>query len=242
MQDILAIRHVAFEHLGSLAPLLTGRGFRIRYLDAGSADLATLDATKPALLAVLGGPIGAYEEDQYPFLRDELRLIEARLAAERPLLGICLGAQLIARVLGSRVYPGRVRELGWAPLDLTRAGRAGCLAGLEACGRQVLHWHGDTFDLSAGSERLASTAITDNQAFSLGSKVLGLQFHLELDPADFERWLIGHALEISQTEGVSPSLLRAATARHGPGLATAAAACMTRWFTGAGLFPPAAAG
>jgi GMP synthase (glutamine-hydrolysing) len=239
MQEVLAVRHVGFEHLGTLAPLLSGRGFRIRYLDAGVGDLTTVDPEAPALLAILGGPIGAYEEDQYPFLLDELRLIERRLAAQRPLIGICLGAQLMARALGSRVFPGRAKEVGWAPLTLTPEGRGSCLADLEGCGHQVLHWHGDTFDLPEGTRRLASTPIAENQAFALGDKALGLQFHLEVDPSEVERWLIGHALEIALTEGVSPTSIRADTARHGPALAAAATGCMTRWLQQANLLPPA---
>lgn len=235
MHDILAIRHVGFEHLGTLAPLLTDRGYRIRYLDAGVVDLSALAAEAPALLVVLGAPIGAYEEDRYPFLLDELRLIEARLASGRPLLGICLGAQLLARALGRRVYPGRAKEIGWAPLELTPAGRDSCLAGLAACDYRVLHWHGDTFDLPTGARRLASTAITENQAFDLGERVLGLQFHLEIDPGEIERWLIGHAHEIAATPDTDPNRIRADTRRHGGALGAAATGCFRDWLTRAGL-------
>jgi GMP synthase (glutamine-hydrolysing) len=237
VREVVAIRHVAFEHLGAIAPLLTGRGLRIRYLDAGVSDLDSLDPLTPDLLVVLGGPIGAYEEDNYPYITQELRIIEHRLAAQRPLLGICLGAQLMARALGARVYPGKAKEIGWGPLRLTEEGQASCLAGLAACDYQVLHWHGDTFDLPQGARRLASTIITENQAFSHGGRALGLQFHLELDPNEIERWLLGHAHEIAATPDVTPAGLRAATVRHGPALAKAASACMGRWLLETGLMP-----
>jgi GMP synthase (glutamine-hydrolysing) len=239
MREVLAIRHVAFEHLGTLAPLLAGKGFRIRYLDAGLGELSTRAATDADLLVVLGGPIGADEEDRYPFLRDELDLLDRRLASGRPTLGICLGAQLMARVLGSRVYRGPAKEIGWGPLRLTPPGERSALAGLAASHCPVLHWHGDTFDLPPDAERLASTDITPNQAFALGPKVLGLQFHLELDPREIERWLVGHAHEIAATPGVSPEGLRRDTARHGAALGRAAADCMHAWLEGAGLLPAA---
>jgi GMP synthase (glutamine-hydrolysing) len=237
MKDIVAIRHVAFEHLGTLAPLLTGRGFRIRYLDAGTTDLTALDPLSPALFVVLGGPIGAYEENQYPFLSHELHIIEQRLAAERPILGICLGAQLMARALGSRVYPGKAKEIGWAPIRLSHEGQASCLAGLKSCGYQVLHWHGDTFDLPENAKRLASTASTENQAFAVGDRALGLQFHLEADPLEIEYWLVGHAHEIGATEGISPLSIRADTARYGKAVAASAAECMLNWMEACSLLP-----
>ena len=111
MKTVLAIRHVAFEDLGGFEAPLKEAGYAIRYADMGVEDVASLPS--PDLLAVLGGPIGAYEDDLYPFLQDEIALITARLAAGRPILGICLGAQLMARALGARVYPGRAKEIGW---------------------------------------------------------------------------------------------------------------------------------
>jgi hypothetical protein len=121
MKTVFAIRHVAFEDLDSFAPTLMERGYTIRYLEAGQDDLAALDPLAGDLWVVLGGPIGVYEEEAYPFIRDELRLLQARLEAGRPTLGICLGAQLIASALGARVYPGGRKEIGWKPLALTEA-------------------------------------------------------------------------------------------------------------------------
>jgi GMP synthase (glutamine-hydrolysing) len=144
------IRHVAFEDLGIFREVLAARGYAVRYLEAGVDDLAGPLASAD-LAVVLGGPIGVYETERYPFLVTELRALERRLAAGRPTLGICLGAQLIAAALGARVYPGGKKEIGWAPVALTAAGRASPLAALE--GRPVLHWHGDTFDLPRASGR-----------------------------------------------------------------------------------------
>ena len=235
MKEIIAIRHVAFEHLGILAPVLSGRGYRIRYLEAGVDDLAAVDPLKPDLLVILGGPIGAREADQYPFLSKELRLVERRLEAERPILGICLGAQLMAMSLGSSVYNGKAKEIGWAPVRLTPEGRVSCLEPLSGCDYRVLHWHGDTFDLPEGARRLASTHLTENQAFALGEYALGLQFHLEVQAAEIERWLVGHAHEIAAAGGVDPRGIRADTQRFGPALASSAVSCFQRWLSRARL-------
>src|ERR1700731_1376710 len=122
-KSCLAVRHVAFEDLGLLGPLLAERGYDIRYHDAGidRFDVDTLVA--PDLVIVLGGPIGVYETETYPFIAGEVAAITRRLEADKPILGICLGAQLMAAALGARVAPGPVKEIGWASLTLTDAGR-----------------------------------------------------------------------------------------------------------------------
>ena len=151
----LAVRHVAFEDLGLLGPLVASRGYGVRYHDAGMQPFDAETLLAPDLLIVLGGPIGVYERDAYPFIADEIAAIAARLAADKPMLGICLGAQMMAAALGARVAPGPVKEIGWAPLTLSSAGRKSVLAPLDAS--PVLHWHGDNCELPAGCMRLAST-------------------------------------------------------------------------------------
>jgi GMP synthase (glutamine-hydrolysing) len=229
MKHALAIRHVGFEDLGSLEGVLVDRGYRIEYMEAGVGDLASIHPGGPDLLVVLGGLIGAYEEDRYPFLTDEIRLIEGRLGLDRPTIGICLGSQLMARALGARVHPGPAKEIGWKPLVLTEAGERSPLAALNDVGLRVLHWHGDTFDLPSGATRLASSDVCENHAFSFRRNALGLQFHLETRAGDFERWLIGHAVEIAATPGVSVERLRVDTGKWGTGLEAAAAAGFSRW-------------
>lgn len=225
----VAIRHVDFEHLGIIGPVLKDAGYAVRILDAGLDDLTSPEIAGADLLVVLGGPIGAYEEDQYPFVADEFRVLETRLASGRPTLGICLGAQLMARALGARVYPGLAKEIGWSELSLSDEGRSSPLRRLA--GVPVLHWHGDTFDLPAGAVRLASTDICANQAFSLGGNILGLQFHGESDACEIERWLIGHACEIAVT-GLRPEDLRRDAARYGATLREAGTALFGDWIAG----------
>lgn len=224
----VAIRHVAFEGLGIIEPALRC-GYTTHVYDACVDDLRTIEPIKTDLLIVLGGPIGAYEDDRYPFLAEELRILEQRLAAGRPTLGICLGAQLIARALGSKVYPGPAKEIGWGPIMLSAAGRASSLRHLDD--RSVLHWHGDTYDLPGDAVLLAYTELVTNQAFSIGSNVLGLQFHGEMDGGDIEHWLVGHACELA-CAGIDPRVIRADTVRHGAALAAAGSRLFADWLAG----------
>lgn len=226
LKTAVAIRHLAFEDLGCFEPVLTRAGYKVHYYDIGIDELWTLEPVKTELVIVLGGPIGAYDDDKYPFLRDELDVLEERLSAGRPTIGICLGAQLMARALGARVFPGREKEIGFAPLTLTEGGRASCLSMFD--NEPVLHWHGDTFDLPDGATRLASTAVCENQAFAFGRNAIGMQFHPEAGADGFERWLIGHAIELSQS-GKSVQALRDEHLALAPGLQGRAAQCLDSW-------------
>jgi GMP synthase (glutamine-hydrolysing) len=231
---VLAIRHVAFEDLGSFAPLLTERNFAIEYAEAADG-LGEIDPLLADLVVVLGGPIGAYEEAAYPFLAVEIRLLERRLAADRPTLGICLGAQLMARALGARVYAGPAKEIGWAAVTLTTEGQRSSLQRLAGHGEPVLHWHGDTFDLPEGAVRLAATPLCENQAFAWGDAALALQFHAEVTAQGLEHWFVGHACEIAATPEVSTAQLREATQRHAAGLGRRARAFLCGWLDGLGF-------
>ena len=222
----VALRHVHFEDLGAFAAPLVAAGYGIRYCEMGVDDPAP--AGDADLLVILGGPLGAYEQDRFPFLEQELAVISARLAAGRPTLGICLGAQLIARALGARVYPGQEKEIGWKKLTVSEAGRR-LLGPIENL--PVLHWHGDTFDLPAGAMNLGSTDLYTQQAFSRGNQVLGLQFHLEVQLSGFERWLIGHTAEITAA-GVSVNELRDDTRRYAANAAAAGRRIVGDWLLG----------
>jgi GMP synthase (glutamine-hydrolysing) len=230
MKRAIAIRHVHFEDLGAFAAPLEASGYKIQYCDLGVCDLHTLDPVQPDLLVVLGGPVSVYEEDRYPFLVDELTLLRSRIEAARPTIGICLGAQLIARALGARVYPGPAKEIGWSPLRLTEAGKAGPLR--HFANTPVLHWHGDTFDLPEGAQLLASTPLYQHQAFLFGQNVIGFQFHPEADGRAFERWLVGHAVEIASVPGLSVSALRADTSRYSAAAAMCGQRCLLDWLQG----------
>jgi GMP synthase (glutamine-hydrolysing) len=229
MPSCAAIRHVPFEDLGSFAGVLDRRGYDVRYWEAGLDDLTGIGAADPDLLVVLGGPIGAYEDAAYPFLTDEIKLVADRLSRGRPVLGLCLGSQIMARALGARVYPGGAKEIGWAPLQFPAESSDSCLAPLATGDVSVLHWHGDTFDLPDGAVLLASTPAYPHQAFQWQKSGLALQFHPEVTRAGMERWFIGHACEIAATEGIDVPDLRRDTDRYAEALETAGPRCLEMW-------------
>lgn len=230
MKNVMVIRHIAFEDLGSLADVLKQRNYHINYFEAGADELSEIDSSLADLMIVLGGPIGAYDEQDYPFLLDELRLLEGRLANDQPTLGICLGAQLMARVLGAKVYPGaQGKEIGWSPITLNQAGQQSALRHL-ANADAVLHWHGDTFDLPPNCTHLAVSTHYQNQAFTYKQNSMALQFHPEVTPYSLERWFIGHSCEISATTGVTVSKLRQDTQRYSTSLYKQATMCWNSWF------------
>lgn len=230
LKTAVALRHVHFEDLGTFAPVIEAAGYRVHYYDVGRDPLWTLDPVRTDLVIALGGPVGVYETKSYPVLLDELDLLRTRLAAGRPTLGVCLGAQMMASALGAKVGATGVKEIGFSPVTLTAEGAAGPLRHLSDV--PVLHWHGDMFDLPDGTPPLAATPLCRNQAFALGPNVLGLQFHPEADLATgFERWLIGHAAELAGA-GIDPVALRLAAARHGDTLRRAGTAMLAEWLAG----------
>jgi GMP synthase (glutamine-hydrolysing) len=227
-RSAVALRHVAFEDLGLLAPIMDRYGWDVSFCEAAVDDLGHRSIRNADLIIVLGGPIGAYETDAYPFLIDEIALLEYRLSRDLPTLGICLGSQLIAKALGSRVFKGHIKEIGWGTVGLTKEGASSYLGALRDDDAAVLHWHGDSFDLPSGASRLASNQNYENQAFAYGHNALALQFHLEAEPRQLEEWYVGHAVELA-AEGISVTALRAQTLKHKNGLASRAERVFGHW-------------
>jgi GMP synthase-like glutamine amidotransferase len=190
---IHALQHVPFEPPGSIEAWArrAGHALATTHLYRGELFPALED---PDLLVVLGGPMSVHDEARYPWLVDEKRLIERTIAAGRRVLGICLGAQLIAQVLGARVYANDEKKIGWFAVEATKAARTA--PAFEDFARRLLafHWHGETFDIPAGAVHVARSAACAHQAFAFGERVAALQFHLETTPAG-ARALIAHGID-----------------------------------------------
>ena len=199
---VQVIRHVCFEGVGTIGGELARLGLAFDYLSPSEQPLT--NAFDARLLVVMGGPISANDVDRFPFLNDEIDLIRYRIENRLPTLGICLGAQLIAKAMGATVAPMVDAEIGWESLDLTGAGQTSPLKHLAS---PVLHWHGETFDLPAGFLSLAATQKCRHQAFAVEHHTLALQFHIEVTGTQLEHWLVGHVHELDRN-GISVPKLR----------------------------------
>jgi GMP synthase (glutamine-hydrolysing) len=217
-----------FEDVGSFAAPLAAAGYSLRYLEAGCDDLSP--AEDADLTIALGGPISVNDSRHYPYIKDEIALLRKRFIAERPTLGLCLGAQMMAKAMDALVHSG-IREIGWEPLRLTEAGAASPLRHLAPEQTSMLHWHGDTFDLPYGAVLLASTPACRHQAFAMGKHALAFQCHPEFDPAKLELWLIGHAVELVHA-GAHLEDLRNGTGKHGALLVQQSALMIREWLRG----------
>ncbi|MGK9174395.1 glutamine amidotransferase [Yokenella regensburgei] len=225
MKTAVVFRHVPFEDLDSLSETLLAKGYRWRCIDTPVQSLASFDALKDDLLIVLGGPVGVYEQHLYPFLETELRIIRERLLAGKPVLGICLGAQMMATAMGARVASMGLKEIGYGPVTVSAQAPA-YFAALDNL--PVLHWHGDRFELPQDAILLASSDQCDNQAFRIGTYALAFQFHLEVTAAALESWLVGHACELHQA-GIDPRTLREDATRYSASLSSAARQVVGHW-------------
>jgi GMP synthase (glutamine-hydrolysing) len=172
-------QHLVHEDLGSIENWVEARGHHTtctKFFEANPALPALADID---WLIVMGGAMGVYDHDKFPWLQDEWAYIRDAIDAGKTVLGICLGSQLIAHALGSKVFPGPAKEIGWLPVTKTAAGKVSPLFEVMPDPFTVFQWHGDTFDLPPGATLLASSSAVAHQAFSYGDRVLALQFHLE---------------------------------------------------------------
>ena len=219
-KPVVIIRDVAHESAGTLENALIKADVQFRYLDVFDEYPCAFDCQKSAGLVVLGGPMNVDEVEKYPFLGGEIQWIRQAVEAGMPVLGICLGAQLLAKAFGARVYPGAVKEIGWYPLELSVAAAQDRLFAGSGPNLTVFQWHGDTFDLPQGSVHLAQSTVYRNQAFRIGPCADGLQFHIEMTAGMIEDWLSEsvNCGELALLDYIDPRLIRHTTPRELPGL------------------------
>jgi len=190
--NVLILQNVTSGGPGTMADHLASANASFTIIDLEQGQ-SFPDVHSYSHVVIMGGPMAVYEMDRTSYLRDEALFIEKAVRAHKQVLGVCLGAQMLAHILGARVYPGGAKEIGWYDVALTEEGmHDGCMAGLAVDGgktAQVFQWHGDTFDLPQGAVRLASSELFPNQAFRYSDRVYALQFHIEVTPGIVGRWL-----------------------------------------------------
>jgi GMP synthase-like glutamine amidotransferase len=200
MGRVLVIKHVAHEGLGILRrPIESGSVVEYVDLFRGATVPSRIDGYDG--LIVLGGPMGVYEDDRYSFIRPELKLIEDALKKRVPMLGICLGSQLLAKAAGAKVYKGNAKEIGWHDVTLTEDADYDWLFLGFPDRFRAFHWHGDTFDVPKGSLMLASSELFPNQVIKVGPAAYGIQFHLEVTEQMIREWISVNQEELAGLNG-----------------------------------------
>lgn len=227
MKTGLIIRHVPYEGVAAFRVPIEAAGYVLDRIDVADPDFASLDLAQHDLLIMMGGPMGVYEQDCFPWIACQLQRLRLRLERDLPTLGVCFGAQMIAAALDAHVFAGPSKEVGFHPISLTAAGADSPLRHVDEV--PILHWHGDTFTLPDNTELLASSHVYAHQAFRRGRNLLALQFHAEMgeDPR-FESWLDGYPDFVVEA-GSDVSTLRAAHDRHGPGAVAAGQRMIAEW-------------
>ncbi len=202
---ILAVRHVDIEDAGLLSDIFGKMGEEIKYIDVWRGYVANDNLIHGSkLLIILGGYMGVYEAEIYPFMKETFRLAERFLRDGKPVLGICLGAQVIAHVLGAKVYKGHRKEIGW--FDVFKVSGHHLINDFPDK-LEVFHWHGDTFDIPRGAQRIFSSELYENQGFIMG-RAVALQFHIEVSPQMIETWCDSYKDELEQEGIPTHKLLR----------------------------------
>ncbi|MBI4745934.1 MAG: gamma-glutamyl-gamma-aminobutyrate hydrolase family protein [Deltaproteobacteria bacterium] len=198
MREVLIFKHVSFEGPGTLTEPLKALGIKYREVNLYEGG-APINLEGCGGLIIMGGPMNVYEETEYPFLKDEDRLIKEALAKKLPMIGVCLGAQLMAKAAGAEVTKGQKKEIGWYPLNLTDEAKIDpAFKGLPK-EIEVFQWHGDTFDIPQGAVRLASSELFQNQAFRIGNNAYAFQFHIEVTEGIIRDWI---EINTKELEGV----------------------------------------
>jgi len=201
----LVLQHIECEHLGTIGDYLHSQGIGYQYVklyEGEAVPVERLDRYRGII--ILGGPMNVYEEDKYPFLKEEDILLKMAIEKDMPVLGICLGAQLIAKATGARVTKGQKKEIGWYEITITNGGRGDRIFKEFPDNPVVFQWHGDTFEIPRGAVWLASSRLFPHQAFRIKENIYGLQFHLEVTEDMIKEWIGEYREELSLLPYIDP--------------------------------------
>jgi GMP synthase (glutamine-hydrolysing) len=212
MKQVIVLQHLTDEGLGAIAEALDGWGISALTIRIFDGEKVPARIEKADGLIVLGGPVGVYEAAAYPYLSDEINLIKDALDEDNPVLGICLGSQLLAAALGAKVYKSGKQEIGWHPVRSSAAQNDLLWKEIEIQ-FTAFHWHGDVFELPAGAVSLASSALTEHQAFRYGKNAYGILFHPEATREIIFSMTTDFADEAAQA-GITPKQILADTEKH----------------------------
>ena len=225
----LAVCHKTIDDLGRFDSILKTYGFDIEYAIGYHDKLPAINPLEHDLAIFMGGSMGVYQADLFPYINNEISYLKKRIAADKPTLGICLGSQMMAKALGKDVYVGENgKELGWRDITITDAGEKHPIRHLNNDQTPIIQLHGDTFNLPDEATLLASSDLYKNQAYKVGQNILGLQFHPEMTINNIESHMISHIREFAENDISIPDF-RAETAEKTPLLHTQTTAFLNDW-------------
>lgn len=225
---VLVLQHVPCETPGVIGEVLSAESISTEIVRIFEGKKVPDELEEAAGIVIMGGPMGVYEQNRHPFLRQEIRLIEEALKKEKPILGICLGSQLLASALGARVKPGKQKEIGWYPVRLAKSAKTDPLWSGANDSFTAYHWHGDVFELPRGAVSLASSALTQCQAFRYGKNAYGFLFHMEVTEKIIRDMVRTFAAELDAEALDGAAIIRRAKA-HLPRLSRIGSKVFRRW-------------